>query len=431
MFFGKYLTLISVDNDKQGDEVLHLPTIVEAAESTPAAAKECAYQIRKALSQANAARPYVQYNAVMLTRILSDNPGASFTKNIDKKFVETVKTLIRFGADPSVQQILRETLDNFERDKRADTNLVPLLEMWTKEKVKIERVLSAGVCGPYSELPEHKLTKPQHQSSGRPIFSQGPRDYYPASSRMASNRLPSPEELASRVEEARTSAKLLTQLVQSTPPTELLNHELVREFADRCRAASRSIQAYMNAENPTPDNETMLTLIETSEQLSVAASKHQRSVVQARKTLGVGTAGQGPSPSGSPVASMGRPPHMAPPASATMPPPPPPSRRPVPNAPSNLDQPSNLSTRLPASDNPFRDSEEVQPVVDHNEPYHPGFNPTKSYMGRQDSAINKVSMHAAIPPSSESEERASPNAGQPVADKSPDSAQEQGPIYRY
>lgn len=137
-----------VNSHKQGDEVLHLPTIVEAAESTPAAAKECAYQIRKSLSQANSARPYVQYNAVMLMRILSDNPGATFTKNIDKKFVETVKTLVRFGTDPSVQQILRETLDNFERDKKPDANLVPLLEMWKKEKVKIEKVLLAGVCGP-------------------------------------------------------------------------------------------------------------------------------------------------------------------------------------------------------------------------------------------------------------------------------------------
>lgn len=133
---------------QQGDEVLHLPTIVEAAESTPAAAKECAYQVRKCLSQANYSRPFVQYNAVMLMRILSDNPGPTFTKNIDKKFVETIKSLVRFGTDPSVQQILRETLDNFERDKAADTNLAPLLEMWKKEKVKIEKVLSAGVSLP-------------------------------------------------------------------------------------------------------------------------------------------------------------------------------------------------------------------------------------------------------------------------------------------
>jgi len=81
----------------------------------------------------------------MLMRILSDNPGATFTQNIDKKFVETVKDLIRYGKDPSVQQILRETLENFERDKKNDLNLQALLEMWKKEKVKIEKVLGRSV----------------------------------------------------------------------------------------------------------------------------------------------------------------------------------------------------------------------------------------------------------------------------------------------
>jgi hypothetical protein len=118
---------------------------VEAAESTPAAAKECAYQIRKCLSKDNMARPDVQYNAIMLMRILSDNPGATFTKNIDKKYVETVKELIRMGRDPSVQQILRETLDNFERDKKSDVNLGPLLEMWKKEQIKIKKTYGNGV----------------------------------------------------------------------------------------------------------------------------------------------------------------------------------------------------------------------------------------------------------------------------------------------
>ena len=59
---------------KQGDEVLHLPTIVEAAESTPAAARECAYQIRKCLSQANAPRPYVQYNRSEERRVGKECP---------------------------------------------------------------------------------------------------------------------------------------------------------------------------------------------------------------------------------------------------------------------------------------------------------------------------------------------------------------------
>jgi transglutaminase-like putative cysteine protease len=72
-----------------------------------------------------------------------------------------------------------------------------------------------------------------------------------------SRRLPPPDELSSRIEEARGSAGLLSQVVQSTPPSEVIQNELVREFADRCQSASRSIQAYMIAENPAPDNDTM------------------------------------------------------------------------------------------------------------------------------------------------------------------------------
>lgn len=186
----------------------------------------------------------------------------------------------------------------------------------------------------------------------------------------------------------------------------------------------------MNAENPTPDNDTMLTLIETNDQLSVAISKHQRAVLQARKVLGIATPGEGPTPSASPDAGMGRAPHMPPPATTNMPPPPPPSRRPAPNASPDAEQPSNLNKPLPPSENPFQDSSEVEPGIDHNEPYHPGFNPTKSYMGRQDSAINKVSMHAAVPASDENE--ASGSQSEPPAAQNPsEPAPERGPIYRY
>ena len=121
----------------QGDEYLHLPAIVDNAESIPSAAKEAANCIRRFLSKENSQRPYAQYNAIMLTRILTDNPGKTFTKNFDQKFVVTVKELLREGQDMSVQQILRETLDFFENEKVVDNDaLVPLVEMWKKEKAK-------------------------------------------------------------------------------------------------------------------------------------------------------------------------------------------------------------------------------------------------------------------------------------------------------
>ena len=123
----------------QGEEVLHLPVIVEAAESSPLAATEASIRIRKFLSKENYQRAYVQYNAIMLMRILADNPGKSFTRNIDSRFVSTVKELLREGRDMSVQQILRETLDNFITNKGNDETLTALREMWKKERAKITK----------------------------------------------------------------------------------------------------------------------------------------------------------------------------------------------------------------------------------------------------------------------------------------------------
>ena len=151
--------------------------------------------------------------------------------------------------------------------------------------------------------------------------------------RSRSRGLPPPVELAGRIEEARTSAKLLLQLVQSTPPNELIGNELVKEFSERCTSAQRSIQGYIACDNPAPDDDTMLTLIETNEQLSLAASKHQRAVLQARRATGASpspTAQQNPSlppPQGVPAAV---------PASSYTPPPGPPPRSDV-QAPSPLD----------------------------------------------------------------------------------------------
>ena len=92
--------------------------------------------IRKFLGKNNFLRAYVQYNAIMLVRILADNPGPTFTRNIDSKFVSTVKELLRDGRDMSVQQILRETLDTFEMQKSGDETLMLLITMWKSEKTK-------------------------------------------------------------------------------------------------------------------------------------------------------------------------------------------------------------------------------------------------------------------------------------------------------
>lgn len=75
----------------------------------------------------------------MLMRILADNPGHSFTRNFDAKYVSTLKDLLRYGRDWHVQHYLRQYLNTLEETKASDPDLQLLLQMWAKEKVKNDR----------------------------------------------------------------------------------------------------------------------------------------------------------------------------------------------------------------------------------------------------------------------------------------------------
>lgn len=409
-----------------GEEVLHLPTIVEAAVASPTAAAASAQQIRKFLSKENYTRPHVQYNAVMLIRILADNPGQSFTKNLDKPFADTVKHLLRNGHDQSVSQIVRETLDAMEREKAYDTNLNTLFAMWRKEKGLMASA-AAKHFGP------RKLNAPGWSGS-----QQAQGGFSSGGSRSSSKTLPPPVELAGRIEEARTSAKLLLQLVQSTPPNELLGNELVKEFAERCTAAQRSVHGYISCDNPAPDDDTMLTLIETNEQLSLAASKHQRALLQARRQMGAS-----PSP---PIQNNSNIPAGVPPQSYDLPNLPPrdiaqslPSHNTVSTEPSQplASNPVSYKTEelpLPPSlqagtNRQQAGSQEENPFADHYtstytpppgppqdsrsngyggspDSYHPGYQSTPSYLGRQESSANNLTMHGAQQSITEEDEHA-------------------------
>jgi hypothetical protein len=235
------------------------------------------------------------------------------------------------------------------------------------------------------------------------------------------------------------------------------HNELIHEFADRCLSASRSIQSYIVADQPAPDNETMLTLIDTNEQLSMAMSKHQRAVVNARKVMGIGNdPGVGPgNQQQPPLPSPGNiPPPKGPPPqqvdasssqsqskstrkglggflgrkkdkkstseeeTAQVPSIAPPKKNAAVSAGSVAATipPSPLSTEHP--EDPFRDPNvdppQGPPPGDRGpedefsglgmEPYHPGFNPTQSYMGRQDSSLNNATMHAAVPREEDSDD---------------------------
>jgi hypothetical protein len=225
----------------------------------------------------------------MLMRILTDNPGQPFTKFFNDSFVSTIKRLLRDGRDPNVQQIVRETLDYFEAEKaQQQQGLHVLMAMWRKEKSKGARfptqpvVRTSDVFVPYDADDSSQYPNGMPMAQGGHGGHGGQRTH-----RSSRHQLPPPAELAARIEEAKTTARLLIQTVQSTPQAELLANELVKEFAERARSAHKSIQNYMGCESPAPDEDTMLTLIETNDQLNVAMSKHQRALLQARKAAGL------------------------------------------------------------------------------------------------------------------------------------------------
>jgi hypothetical protein len=127
--------------------------------------------IRKYLSKDNFSKPYVQYNGIMLIRILADNPGKTFTRNFDQKFVDAIKELLRVGRDPSVKQILMETLDTFQRTKTEDEGLALLNTMWKKEHdrmVKIHVRLTLGAQDSmltiYRAQEDHSHRLPHHRT---------------------------------------------------------------------------------------------------------------------------------------------------------------------------------------------------------------------------------------------------------------------------
>jgi hypothetical protein len=211
--------------------------------------------------------------------------------------------------------------------------------------------------------------------------------------------------LAYRVEEAKNSAKLLTQVVQSTPPSEVLGSDLIKEFADRCLSASRSVQAYMTCENPAPDNETMETLIETNEQLNRAMNQHQRTILNVKKAASIENNSQ--SPPARPESGFTAPPQNARPAAASnmqavsksQPPFPPPGEFAANN--SDWDQEDPFQDPKAPIQPPFPEDKPPLQTGQFNdslgvEPYHPGFKESSGPPGRQGNILEKEIMHGGV-----------------------------------
>lgn len=159
----------------------------------------------------------------------------------------------------------------------------------------------------------------------------------------------------------------------------------------------------MIAENPAPDNDTMLTLIETNEQLNKAMNLHQRAVLSARQAAGNNSQSNTPPQR---TDSGFAPPPGPPPNRA--------SRKAVADTPQVPPPGDYAPTGVDDEEDPFADPKEKpknppfpkdQPqkmTGQFNdrlgiEPYHPGFRETESYVGRQENAVGTASMSAAGP----------------------------------
>jgi len=231
----------------------------------------------------------------MLMRILSDNPGRTFTRNLgEAKFVTAVKELLKHGRDPSVRQILVETLEHFDEKLRVGEEvegevevegLKGLVEVWAKEKRNMTKLSKSA---PASGSGGGGGGGGTFTSNSNNTNGQYQQHHY----QTQQSHLPNMEELAARISEAQTSAKLLEQVLQSTPHPEIPQSELIREFVDRCRVASRSIQGYISAATGDGDGggiggdngmdeDTLTTLIMTNDLLTMAVSKHAHAVKEA------------------------------------------------------------------------------------------------------------------------------------------------------
>lgn len=193
----------------------------------------------------------------------------------------------------------------------------------------------------------------------------------------------------------------------------------------------------MIAENPAPDNDTMLTLIETNEQLNKAMNLHQRAVLSARQAAG--------------NASQSNTPPQRTDSGFAPPPGPPPNQTRSRKAPANIPQippPGDYApTGLDDDEDPFADPKEGKQAQNPPfpkdqpqkmtgqfndrlgiEPYHPGFQETESYVGRQENAVGSASMSAAGPSAAEARNGGLEGYGVPPA-QAPGKSKK--PVYKY
>ena len=179
---------------------------------------------------------------------------------------------------------------------------------------------------------------------------------------------------------------------------------------ERCQSASRSIQGYINADNPAPDDPTLETLIETNDLLASALSKNQRALLQARR---IQSPPNGLNGTPSPLATPPIPPprkevSRSPPA---VPPPGPPPQLKIPRPRESNQVPLNGSQQgyqfpdtngFSATSGPLPTLMPEDPQGFQSNAFYPTYNSTQNYVNRQESSENNLVMHGAATEEDES-----------------------------
>ncbi|KAL5604402.1 hypothetical protein BROUX41_002374 [Berkeleyomyces rouxiae] len=302
---SKFCTTDPARTENDIDPAVYLPTIVESCESSPMASAEVAHLIGEFLGKAFQGQEQIQYKAIMILRILIDNQGVTtFVRNLNKSFAANAKIMLRSMKNANACVLLIETLEKLDSLFPRDSSDLPaVVIMWRREKEKDRSGSQYGFALHPQYVQPPLQAYPQQQPFMPPAAQPSPtrRDYF--AREHSSRQLPNPVELASRLEEARTSAKLLHQCVSNASQAELLDSDLVAEFTARCVSASKSVQNYIAAEDPSPDDATMENLLATNEMLQKALDSRERAIANAREARDTRAPSPLPAPVAAPVAA--------------------------------------------------------------------------------------------------------------------------------
>ncbi|KAK9456885.1 hypothetical protein V1511DRAFT_495568 [Dipodascopsis uninucleata] len=227
--------------ESNGDEVIYLPTIVDCAQATPAAAREAIRAVRKRIDPKHGSGSVTQYNAIMVLRILIDTDSIAVQEAIgsDDKLAPILKTVLKNSRDPSIVDFLRDTLVRCASTKGDVEGFSALHSIYYKYLAKGRSKNSRK-----QQLSEIKVRSLQ-------------------------------ERIDDMVQECRESANLLEQIVSTTPPASIAGSTLVFEFYQRCDTLEKEVTRYLNDDSSHIDEQRMVKLIESNDALKAALNAHK------------------------------------------------------------------------------------------------------------------------------------------------------------